>query len=244
MIFEDLSWKSSDLEPFTAINIALIGFVIYWFINKSEKIKVNFYNKYNSDLASQKHILFTKYQGLLWMGIVPLIICLILIPNYSLVDYGLTIIPETSLKSVLWILGISCIVVPMNYFNSRKKKHLEVYPQIRAKKWTKTLMAKNALGWFVYLLGYEVLFRGILLIPVADHFGVWPAIAVNVALYSGTHIPKGLDETIGAIPLGIVLSLLTLNTGTIWIALFVHCALAWSNSFSSLKHHPEMEIIK
>ena len=244
MIIEDLSWKSSNLEPFLAINIALIGFVIYWFINISDKIKTKFYSKYEHDLASEKHILFTKFQGFLWMGIFPLIICLIVIPKYSLSDYGLTIIPETTLKSVLWILGIACIVVPMNYFNSRKEKHLAVYPQIRAKKWTKKLILKNAFGWFIYLFGYELLFRGILLVPVADHFGVWPAIAVNVALYSGTHIPKGLDETIGAIPLGIVLSLLTLNTGTVWIAVFVHCALAWSNSFSSLKHHPEMEIIK
>jgi membrane protease YdiL (CAAX protease family) len=74
-------------------------------------------------------------------------------------------------------------------------------------------------------------------------FGVWPAIAINVALYSSTHIPKGLDETIGAIPLGIVLSLLTLLTGTIWIAFFVHLTLALTNSFTALKFNPEMKSV-
>ena len=102
---------------------------------------------------------------------------------------------------------------------------------------------KNALGWTIYLFGYEILFRGILLFPLVTEFGVWQAIAVNVALYSATHIPKGLDETIGAIPLGIVLSLLTLQTGTIWIAFLVHVTMALTNSFTALKHHPEMKSI-
>ena len=67
----------------------------------------------------------------------------------------------------------------------------------------------NLLGWAIYLFGYEFLFRGILLFPLAETVGVWPAIAVNIALYSATHIPKGLDETLGAIPLGLVLCWLT-----------------------------------
>ena len=33
-------------------------------------------------------------------------------------------------------------------------------------------------------------------IPLIDPLGMWPAIAINIALYSATHIPKGLDETI------------------------------------------------
>ena len=105
------------------------------------------------------------------------------------------------------------------------------------------LKIKNALGWAAYLFGYEILFRGILLFPLVAEFGVWPAIAVNIALYSSTHIPKGLDETIGAIPLGIVLCVLTLLTGTIWIAFFVHLAMALTNSFTALKHHPEMKSV-
>ena len=46
-------------------------------------------------------------------------------------------------------------------------------------------------GWFLYLFGYEFLFRGVLLIPLIDPLGMWPAIAINIAVYSATHIPKG-----------------------------------------------------
>lgn len=108
----------------------------------------------------------------------------------------------------------------------------------------KKIVFINALGWAIYLFGYEFLFRGVLLFPLVDSIGVWPAIAVNIALYSATHIPKGLDETIGAIPLGLVLCLLTLASGTIWIAFLVHVAMAWTNSFTALKFHPEINYIK
>ena len=54
---------------------------------------------------------------------------------------------------------------------------------------------------------------------------MWPAIAINIALYSATHILKGLDETIGAIPLGFVLCLLTISSGT--IGLFLSFMSLW-----------------
>ncbi len=102
----------------------------------------------------------------------------------------------------------------------------------------------NLAVWAVYLLGYEFLFRGVLLFPLVVEIGLWPAIAVNIALYKGTHIPYGLKITLGSIPLSIVLCLLSVQTGTIWIAFFVHTTIAWTNSLTALKHNPEMKIVK
>jgi membrane protease YdiL (CAAX protease family) len=174
------------------------------------------------------------------MGVSPTVICLFFLPDYSLADYGLTILPKTTLFSVIWTLGLSALVIPLAYISAKKPKNLVNYPQIRAKVWTNRTVFINALGWFIYLFGYEFLFRGTLLFPLVDTLGVWPAIAINIALYSATHIPKGLDETIGAIPLGLVLCLLTLQSGTIWIAFLVHVAMAWTNSFTALKFHPDI----
>jgi membrane protease YdiL (CAAX protease family) len=176
------------------------------------------------------------------MGIVPIIICLLLIENYTLSDYGLTFISETAIFSVLWTLGLSIIVVPLVYHSAKKSKNLVNYPQIRAKVWSKKIMIINALGWFLYLFGYEFLFRGVLLFPLVESLGVWPAITINIALYSATHIPKGLDETIGAIPLGFILCLLTIHSGTIWIAFFVHVIMAWTNTFTALHYNPDIKI--
>lgn len=239
----DFSWKEQDLTSFLPIILSLVFFVIYWFTAQSEKIKQKFYSKYSFDEASAKHIFFTKYFGLISMGILPSVICLLLLPDFKLADYGLTIIPETTMFTVIWTLGLTVLVVPIAYFSAKKEKNLVNYPQIRSKVWTKKTVFTAALGWALYLFGYEFLFRGTLLFPLVAAIGVWPAIAVNIALYSATHIPKGLDETIGAIPLGLVLCILTLYSGTIWIAFLVHVAIAWTNCFTALKFHPEINYL-
>ena len=240
----DWTWTDLDLRISLPLLLTLAFFSIYWFTSKSEKIKKRFYDKYDHDQASFKHIFFTKYFGFISMGILPTILCLVFLPELTLADLGLTFIYKTAQFSIFWILGLSILIIPLVYFSAKKPKNLLNYPQIRAKVWTKKMIFINALGWFLYLFGYEFLFRGVLLIPLIEPLGMWPAIAINIALYSATHIPKGLDETIGAIPLGFVLCLLTISSGTIWIAFIVHVVMAWTNTFTALKFHPEMNLKK
>ena len=241
-LHHDLTWKNGDFQTFFTILVATGFFTIYWFIFKSEKIKSYFYNKYEFDKAAARHILFTKYAGFVLMGIFPTVLVLIFLPHLSLKDYGLTIIKKTTLTSLAWIAGISALIVPVSMKSAKQPKNLINYPQIRTKVWTQKLIIQNALGWAFYLFGYELLFRGVLFIPLVESMGLWPAIAVNIALYSATHIPKGMDETIGAAVLGLVLCLLTISTGTIWIAFLVHLAMAWTNTFTALKYNPEMTV--
>ena len=240
----DWTWTDLDLRISLPLLLTLVFFSIYWFTSKSEKIKKRFYDKYDHDQASFKHIFFTKYFGFISMGILPTILCLVFLPKLTLADLGLTFIYKTAQFSIFWILGLSVLIIPLVYFSAKKPKNLVNYPQIRAKVWTKKMIFINALGWFLYLFGYEFLFRGVLLIPLIEPLGMWPAIAINIALYSATHIPKGLDETVGAIPLGFVLCLLTISSGTIWIAFIVHVVMAWTNTFTALKFHPEMNLKK
>ena len=239
----DLGWKEGDLITFLPVVLSLVFFVIYLFTAQSEGIKKLFYARYSIDEASVKHIFFTKLFGFISMGVLPLVICILMLDGTTPSDYGLTIIPKTTFFSVVWTLGLTVLVVPIAYMSAKKPKNLVNYPQIRAKVWTEKSVFINAQGLALYLFGYEMLFRGTLLFPLTVAIGVWPAIAINIALYSATHIPKGLDETIGAIPLGLVLCLLTLMSGTIWIAFLVHVAMAWTNSFNALKFHPEINFI-
>ena len=240
----DWTWTALDLKICLPILLTLVFFSIYWFTSKSEKIKARFYEKYDYDQASLKYIFFTKYFGFFSMGIIPTLLILFFLPELTLADLGFAFVYETSIFSILWILALSALTIPLAYFSAKKPKNLLNYPQIRAKVWTKKMVFINAVGWFLYLFGYEFLFRGVLLIPLIEPLGMWPAIAINVALYSATHIPKGLDETIGAIPLGFVLCLLTISSGTIWIAFIVHVLMAWTNTFTALKFHPDMQFQK
>ena len=52
----DLSWGKDEMRVFLPISAALVFFVVYWFTAQSEKIKSHFYNKYDHDDASVKHI--------------------------------------------------------------------------------------------------------------------------------------------------------------------------------------------
>ncbi len=222
------------------IYLALIGFVIFWFGSKSEKIKARYFARYEHDTAWLKFIYMTKWLGFLSMGLFPLLILMLLEPHRGIAYYGLNFRTDTLLFNLLVTLGLLLIVVPLAAYSAKKEKNLVNYPQIRAKNWTKKTYRLNLLGWAIYLLGYELLFRGLLLFPLVEAYGLWLAVAVNIALYSATHIPKGLDETIGAVPLGLVLCLLTLMAGNIWISVIVHIGMAWTNSLTALKYHPEI----
>ncbi|MBK7129676.1 MAG: CPBP family intramembrane metalloprotease [Crocinitomicaceae bacterium] len=234
----DLSFSSSDMKVFVSVIVSLVTFTLYWFVAASPRIKKWFYTKYEADEASLRHIFFSKVFGFFSMGVLAAVTCLILVPEYNLEMYGLGWNGDTAFFSLVWICGLCLLVVPLAFFSAKKEKNWPNYPQIRSKIWTRRTVIMAAVGWFVYLFGYEFLFRGILFFPLVEVIGLWPAIGVNIALYSATHIPKGLDETIGAAPLGLVLCLLTLASGTLWIAILVHVAMAWTNCFTSLKYNP------
>ena len=233
-------WRTEYLEPMMAIGLVTIGFSIYHFVSIAPSLKEKYTNKYGAIAGNTKLVLFQRYLGCLTIGIIPALI-IVWVSGRSFGDYGLKF--QNGLLSFYWIAGIAAIVVPMNYFNSKKPANLTFYPMIREKEWSKKLVFANGISWCAYLFGYELMFRGVLLFATVSLLGEWPAIALNAAIYALVHVPKNLAETIGAVPLGVLLCLITLTTGTIWVAFFVHISLALSNSYFSLAAHPEMKII-
>ncbi len=235
----EVVWKPEYFEFVLALANVTIGFVAYFFISESKKAHRYFKEKYGEEKTKIYFIFFQRYTGVVCLGLFPLITTLILIPK-SIADYGLSF--QNFLISVYWSLGLGMLILVINFLNSRKADNLAIYPQIRVKEWSANLIFFNALSWCSYLFAYELLFRGFLLFGTASLIGAVPAIAINASIYSIAHIPKGIKETIGAIPLGIILCLITFSTGTIWVAFFVHITLALSNDSFSLYFHPEMKL--
>ena len=120
----DLSWKAGDLVSFLPIILALVFFIIYWFTAASPRVKKYFYDKYEFDEASYRHIFFTKLFGFVSMGVLPVSVCLIFLNGFSLSDYGLVYIEQTTLYSIIWTLGLSVLVIPLVHFSARKPKNL------------------------------------------------------------------------------------------------------------------------
>jgi len=178
--------------------------------------------------------MFQRMTGFFLFGIVPII--LVLIQDISFAEIGITL--KSKIPILLWIVGLSAICFLINFFESKKESHLEIYPQIRTPfPWDNVLIFMSSLTLVLYTLAYEIMLRGYLLFTCERELGIVLAIVINTSIYALVHIPKGWKETIGTIPMGIILCWLTFISGNIWIAVFVHVALALSSEWFSIREH-------
>ena len=231
--------ENTTLTPaMIAFLIAMIsvagGFIAYHFMAEARKAPAN-----ADDATQTKTVFMKRWIGVLFLGVVPAVLTLVF-TDKSMLDLGMGF--QNFGTSLLWSLGLGAVAAFVNSQNAKKADNLAMYPEVRAKEWNKQLVFSSAFTWSAYLFAYEFLFRGVLWFCTYPVLGLIPAIALNCALYALVHVPKGIKETIGAIPLGIILCVLTYQTGTIWIAFLVHIALALSNEWFSLKYHPEIKI--
>lgn len=217
-----------------AFSVVSFGFIFYTVITRSPSYLLW------EDLSPDNTIpiITQRLIGVFFFGLGSLL-AIQLVLHSTPSDFGVQL-PNS--KTFIWLLILSVIIIPMNYFNSKSPENLSQYPQIRKAEWSRSLVALSALSWIAYLFAYELMFRGFLLFASVRLIGIWPAIIVNTALYSLVHIPKGNKETLGAIPFGILISYLTIETGTFWLAFFVHIALALSNEWFSIASHPEISL--
>ena len=217
-----------------AFSVSSFGFIFYHLFTNASALKR--LEKRTDD--NVRSVLVQRLSGVFIFGIPSLgIVHFIFKSDFS--SFGTTC-PE--LSTFLWILALSAIIIPLNYFNSKTPENLSQYPQIRNSEWSVSLLVLSALSWIAYLLAYEFLFRGFLLFSSVALLGIWPAIFINTGIYSLVHIPKGSKETLGAIPFGIFLSYLAIQTGSFWIAFFAHVVLALSNEWFSLAAHKGMHL--
>lgn len=234
------SWDPAFLEPVITIGVTLFGLLGYWVTITNKSLESKFRKSLGDEKGRVEWIMFWRYAGVFYYAVVPAIVVFILFPH-NLAFYGVSFVKMG--EALLWTLGLSLVIILMQSRSARQPENVEQYPQMRIKDWTPGLVLKNSFGWFIYLLTYEFLYRGILLFGLIEAFGIWPAIMVNTIIYSLAHVPKGNREAIAAIPFGIILCYLTIRTGTIWIAVFVHLALALSNDFFALAESKTMRVV-
>jgi len=233
----EIIWQHADnLAIFAIFGLSFL-FCLYWFISEHPKSNRLFFKSKDAEAFLTNKVLFQRYLGFVLLGLVPAAL-LPLFTEKPLSDFGINLANWE--QSLLWIAGFSLVIVPMNYFNTKKAKHLAQYPQIRTKLWSKKVYYLNIYSWVLYLIGYEFAFRGLLLFGLLEVLNPWLAIAINASIYALAHLPKGGTETFGSFVLGTIFCILTLQTGSILIPLLTHCCLAVSNTIFSFKNHPEI----
>jgi len=145
---------------------------------------------------------------------------------------------------VLWWLIPVVIFILGSVLRSGKRINTDFYPQARYTTWSAGKLFVNGLSWAVYLLGYEIAFRGFLFFPLVNAIGLLPAIMINCSLYSISHIPKGAGEAFGAFFLGIIFCMITYQTGSILIPVVLHTIMAAGNDWKAILVNPEMSLLK
>jgi membrane protease YdiL (CAAX protease family) len=186
-------------------------------------------------------ILSRRISGFLLFGVIPFII-LLATSKEPLHEYGLNF--KNFPATLRWLCLFMPVVVVFDFFMARSEKNLSSYPQIREKEWSYATLLKSTLTWILYLAGYEYMFRGFLLFSCSHYFCSSLSIAINTLIYSLAHINKGISEILGSIPLGIILCIITLNTGSIVFAFIIHVTLALGNEWFSIYANPEITIVK
>jgi membrane protease YdiL (CAAX protease family) len=137
---------------------------------------------------------------------------------------------------------ITVITVVLFINQKTNKQHNSL--QINISEWNFSYFFINAAGWIIFLVGYEFLFRGILLFECYTSFGFWPAIAINVAVYSAIHLVNGKDQTFGALIFGSIACFLTLSCGSLLIPIIMHVSLSLFSDFFSIRYNEGLSFNK
>ena len=138
------------------------------------------------------------------------------------------------------MLGPAALLGPILWRASKSPATWRDTPRLRVPHWTPALVRTNAFGWVVYLAGYELLFRGVLVLGLSHVLGPWPALAAGTGLYVLQHLPRGPGECLGSLPMGIVFGLMTLDTGSVQSAWLLHVFIAVGAEAMVIRNNPSL----
>ena len=133
------------------------------------------------------------------------------------------------LESIQPYVIMLLIMIPLLFLASLQKDFQSVYPKAQ---FLQTIPAKRW-QYIVYELCYgfdfvsiEFFFRGFLILALANVCGTHCVIPA-ACFYCTIHLGKPMGEAISSFWGGLLLGIVSLNTGSIWGGLIVHLGIAW-----------------
>lgn len=215
----------------------ILFFYIYYYIAHSAKVERFLFKIYHEESADTALFLFRKLTGFFVLGIVPGILYFGFM-DASREKFGITFRHlESSILLIASLIVVTAVVLFFHHRGNPQRSTLQLKPA----EWSTFMLMLNIFGWAVYLIAYEFLFRGVLLLECYEAFGFWPAVAVNVALYSAIHMVSGKDQTIGALIFGTIACYFTLTRGTLLIPVFMHLSLSILSDLYSIRVRHKMK---
>ncbi len=238
MLFQfngDSGWN----ELLVVVATVSIGYLFHHWLTLENPPQKWLFKKHEPCPASLRSALFTRLSGVFFFGLIPMAVSLFLLEDHNIPGTG----PVHFTRTLIWYLPCGALLILTIAFSPRSHSDIKQDQLIDCPEWNWPLLILSASGWTAYLLAYEFMFRGFFLFTAVENIGIWPAIVLNTCIYALVHLPRSSKLALGSIPLGIILCLGTLDTGTIWFAGLTHLTLALSNEWFTLKHHPRFKFI-
>lgn len=123
------------------------------------------------------------------------------------------------------ILPLLAIIVLTLLFYSRKERVYRNYPEVQLARVSKGHFLFSIVTYVFYFFGYESLYRGLLLFGLRRYTGDWVAIVVSMVFTAFTHVRAPRYLLLGSVATGFIFPYICLVTGTIRIALTIHCLI-------------------
>lgn len=228
----------TGLKAVYAIILITATYYAYYFPAFSTKTSIWFRKKYGGNRSIIYLFMFQKLLGFILLGPVA---ALLFFPFFTLNPRNFNLFPFIDISPWSIMAVLIPLIVVLIYFSARNSEIYLRIPHMRLNEWKSSHVLTSITGWGLYLLGYEFIFRELLLVSWAEEYGVIPAIVVNVSLYSAFHLPNGRKETIGSIFFGLLLCIVSLQSGSFALAFLLHFTLSVSTEMFSIYHNPEMQ---
>lgn len=145
------------------------------------------------------------------------------------------------MTALAWLVCLGAVTLTITGASATRPKLQALYPEIRAARWSRALAAASLGSWAVYLLGYELLFRGLLTHGLVASLGAWPGLAAMTGLYVLAHLRKGAAETLVCIPMGMLFGAMSLQCDSFVAPWLLHVALASISEVVAARGNPNMD---
>ncbi len=185
----------------------------------------------------QLHALLKRVIGS-FIFLIPVAISIINQPNNFFKMPGFSFSIDWSVIAI--VFSVIILMAVADYFMASDKENIENYPPIRSNVWSRSLLLKSTLTWAVFLVCYEMIFRGLFLFSTIEKIGLLHATLLNTVVCSLVHLMKSKREALMSIPVGLLLCYIAWKSGSFWYAAILHVALAIVHEAFSIASNPKM----
>ncbi|HSM16843.1 MAG TPA: CPBP family glutamic-type intramembrane protease [Gemmatimonadales bacterium] len=220
---------SGRQEPFWLLLVATLVLFVFYYLARADVVGVfsperGWFPLSKPPLHPTAHFVVS---GVL-LGLIPVLAARWLTRS-SFKDLGLGL--GRWRLGVVWLaIGIPLAVLA-GWISAPSPELRAVYPLDPTLTAEPARFMPHALRQAPYFFAWEVLFRGVILFGLRKHVGGATANAIQTALSVLAHFGRPMEETLSAIPAGLVFGAIDLRVGSIWYVAIIHwvvgVALDW-----------------